>query len=840
MKNLVLLIFSILISSFAMANNDYEIQFKSGKFTPEVTTNFEVAIQPNFVEKNQSSIYRIIQFYEIPTRFEKQAIASAGITLIDYIPNKAFLCKIDLNASIRTFPKLNIRSIVEMNSNFKIAKSLTRSELPEWAIEGDDVILYVRYFSKENQSKVIKSITTKRGVVLEKLETINTIVVKYAASEINDLAANPLIQWIAPISSPSTPDDIQGKAISRSTAINTNLVGGRKYDGTGIVVGLADVGFVGPHIDFTGRLTNHYQIFDGNHSNMTSGILIGAGNLNPLAEGIATGAEINTYKVDPQLALGINSYPHISNAVDNYTNLGTVITSTSYSQGTGGVYTVDCEFIDQQVIENKQFLHVFSAGNAGNSDHGYGAGAGWGNISGGTKSAKSVICVGNMTSSEVIFGSSGKGPAADGRIKPDISTKGEGHITPAQNNTSQNGSGTSAAAPLIAGVVAQLYQAYKELNGGNEPESALIKAAILNTANDIENTGPDFKSGWGSINALKAVRVIEDERYVAGSIAHAENKSHPFSVPSNVAQVKIMTYWLDVEGNPAAAKSLVNDINMQVTDPSNTNFNPLVLDPTPDPANLNALAVPGIDNLNNVEQVTIDNPAAGIYTVNLNGFTIPDGPQAYYVIYEYIYDEVELVHPMGGESLVPLTIESIYWDASNGSENFTLEYSTDGGVSYNLISNNISSTDRRYNWSVPSIPTAELKIRVSRGTSQSESQDNNTLSGIPGNLTFSYVCPESTELIWNEVDGASMYEISRLGDKYMDSIGVSNTTSFEVVGLGLSQDHWFSVRAIIDGNKGRRANAIYQAPEVDNCIINNDIDLTQLIYPTEDIILKLQ
>ena len=37
-----------------------------------------------------------------------------------------------------------------------------------------------------------------------------------------------------------------------------------------------------------------------------------------------------------------------------------------------------------------------------------------------------------------------------------------------------------------------------------------------------------------------------------------------------------------------------------------------------------------------MEQVTIDNPSLGAYTLSVEGFAIPFGPQEYYVTYEFI------------------------------------------------------------------------------------------------------------------------------------------------------------------------------------------------------------
>jgi len=99
------------------------------------------------------------------------------------------------------------------------------------------------------------------------------------------------------------------------------------------------------------------------------------------------------------------------------------------------------------------------------------------------------------------------------------------------------GGGTSAAAPGISGVLAQLHQAYNELNGGQTASSALLKATLLNTANDLGNDGPDFIFGWGKVNGLKAVKLLEDNRYLNGTIAQGGTNNHTIAVPAGVERV---------------------------------------------------------------------------------------------------------------------------------------------------------------------------------------------------------------------------------------------------------------------------------------------------------------
>ncbi|MDA9774405.1 S8 family serine peptidase, partial [Saprospiraceae bacterium] len=645
------------------------------------------------------------------------------------------------------------------------------------------------------------------------------------------LAKSPIVQWIEAVEPPSTPDDTLGKSSTRSNTLNTSYTGGRKYDGTGVSVALSDDGVIGPHIDFQGRATMHTTISSGNHGDMTSGIFVGAGNLNPSVGGMAPGSDIHIYKQGTTIFL--SSYEHIVNGVENMNTLGTVITSTSYSQGQGGEYNTSTEFTDQQINENPNIIHVLSAGNSGTFDHGYGAGAGWANISGGIKAGKNVICAGNVNSNDQLSNTSSRGPAADGRIKPDLCAQGDGMTSTDQENTYQPGAGTSASTPAIAGILAQLYQAYRELNDGTDPETGLLKASLLNTARDLGNPGPDYRHGWGRINGLRAVKILEENRYIRDTIEHSEDRDHVITVPENVSQVRMMTYWTDVEGNPSAAVALVNDINMKVVTPEGVTYNPLVLDPTPNATALNTTATQGIDNLNNVEQVSIDNPIAGEYTLTVEGFAIPEGPQQYFILYDFIYNGLELTYPLGGEAIVPNESETIRWDASTGTENFTLEYSMNGGTSYNLISSNISSTARSFTWNVPNVLSNEVKLKISRGASNSESVANLTIVEVPQNLQILRVCPDTIELTWDAISGIEQYEISVLGEKYMDSLGISSSNSFNIVGLIPNDEHWFSVRSLVNDAKGRRAIAIRQEPGTQNCILNNDVELTRLITPIE-------
>src|SRR5690606_37525343 len=196
---------------------------------------------------------------------------------------------------------------------------------------------------------------------------------------------------------------------------------------------------------------------------------------------------------------------------------------------------------------------------------------------------------------------------------------------------------------------------------------------------------------------------------------------------------------------------------------------PYVLDHTPDPINLNLPATNGPDHLNNMEQVLINNPQAGSYNINIDGFNVPMGPQEYFVVYEIISDNITVTYPNSGESFVPGETESIHWDAVavNTTSDFELEYSVDNGSSWNAIAT-VPNTTTNYAWSVPSSVTGEALIRVSNGASQDVSDEPFSIAQLVTNVQAVQVCPTQATFSWNAVPNAESYDLYILGEKYME------------------------------------------------------------------------
>jgi subtilisin family serine protease len=124
--------------------------------------------------------------------------------------------------------------------------------------------------------------------------------------------------------------------------------------------------------------------------------------------------------------------------------------------------------------------------------------------------------VGNTTSTDTIAASSSRGPVTidgSGRIKPDISAPGTSILSSVKDGGYVSLSGTSMAAPHVAGLAALLFSAQPSLIGQiDQIESLITSTAVhvqvnptyINCGGIPGTVYPNNFSGWGRIDALNA------------------------------------------------------------------------------------------------------------------------------------------------------------------------------------------------------------------------------------------------------------------------------------------------------------------------------------------------
>lgn len=181
---------------------------------------------------------------------------------------------------------------------------------------------------------------------------------------------------------------------------------------------------------------------------------------------------------------------HIINSSLGYTVFDNPAQNHTYANLDGNTTPIS---IAADIAASKGMVVCNSAGNEGNGS--------WFRISA-PADADSILAVGAVDASGLNVGFSGKGPSADGRVKPDVSAQGFGTIVADPwNGTGVFGaSGTSFSSPLIAGMVATLWQC-----SPNSNSQALIDA-IRQSGSIASN--PDSLLGYGIPDFIVACMML--------------------------------------------------------------------------------------------------------------------------------------------------------------------------------------------------------------------------------------------------------------------------------------------------------------------------------------------
>lgn len=788
--SIIFFLFSIALSA------QLQVRLKSGTY--ELNPGSYLNLQ-----KNQPT-YGVALWDRPVLAEDKKALADLGIQISHYLPENAFEVRIPAGLSATDLRLAGISAFTEWTPLMKLDGPLAHGDYPQWSVLENGWIA-VQYL-------VSDEFTSPPSWVVQSKDLGNhwysgTL----KAERIEDLASLQTVLFIQAIEEPGSPENDNSRSAARVAFAQQN----GQYTGRNVVVSVGDDGDIGPHADYKGRLTSLAGPSIGDHGDHVAGTVFGAGNIDPDAAGIATHA-----------TMIYSNYPsNLTNTDLHYTQYGIRVTNSSYSNGCNAGYTAYAQQVDKDMIDNPALVHVFSAGNSNGSNCNYGAGSQWGNITGGHKQGKNVVATANITNLDVIAGSSSRGPAADGRIKPDLAAIGTNVYSTIDPNTYGSKTGTSMAAPGVAGFFAVLHNAYDEIQG-DTATGGLLKAIAMNTADDLGNRGPDFIYGFGRINARKAIRTIADTSWFSSTISTGDTSTFDISVPSGAQQVRMMLYWNDKEGSVAASQALVNNLDAEVVNlTTSISYLPWVLDHTPNATTLNNLATRGVDSLNNVEQITLDNPAAGDYRFSVYGTNVPQGPQKFYVVYYIETEEITIVTP-NKEPLVPGGMQ-VRWDGPTSG--LSWEYSTDSGATWSGLSLNPIANRSIANWSVPNIASSAAFLRVYTSSDTSTAGPFSVL-GQPSGLTLDWVCPDSVKITANSVNSATGYTAYILGQSHMDSVFSSSSNSM-VIPYQPNTDTWISVSADINHIHGKRAYAIELPAGTNGCPLPRDAAITSIEGP---------
>lgn len=605
-----------------------QVALQYGTFDPVVGT---LPI-PAVLKAGADTRLWIVQFRGAPTDRDRAQLKALGVAIHGYLPHTCHLVRMEASALRAVSELAGVRWVGAYEPAYRLENVLL-----EQLANGVQL-------GKARYNMVVADKRTQKGALAEKIAAIGgTVVDRHEQGLLltADLDGGQLaaaarfdeVLWIDRWSAPGTDMDnvrVQGGGAAAET------VGG--YTGTG-VRGHVYEGAEANHPDFTTPLVNVRSGGEAEqHGHCTAGIVFGNGASSPLATGMARNA-VGFYTNFTTVSAGWSRNMVIGEVVNVH---NCMFTTASWGGGLTSAYTSESADADDIVFDHR-IPWTNSMSNWGTSTSV--RPEAW---------AKNVISVGgvnhfnnaNAADDSWAAGGASIGPAADGRMKPDLSACYENVFTSdlsgaagySAGNSTPGFGGTSAATPIVAGHNAiaiemftdHIFSNVPRVQGGtrfqNRPYAQTLKAMMIASANQYTMTATDNRRehvGWGFPNVNNLL--VRKDRYTVvpedRTIFQGGTHTYQVNVLSGETTLNVVMTYLDPAGNPAAALDRVNDLTLRVIAPNGASYWGNV--GLKGAAQTRFSATGGAaDTIDTVECVMLQNPQAGTWTVEVTAPTL--------------------------------------------------------------------------------------------------------------------------------------------------------------------------------------------------------------------------
>lgn len=306
-----------------------------------------------------------------------------------------------------------------------------------------------------------------------------------------------------------------GQGFTQISMLRGDILHGIGYSGEGMTIAVIDAGFrdadSNPAFNYlfsSGKVLGTWDFVDGNDSVYDNGqhglwvLSILASNIHGVLVGVAPEASFYLFRTENTSSEYLIEEDNWVSAAEYADSAGVDILTTSLGYKTFTDTNMNHTYADMDgnttrisrgadKAAGKGMLVVNSAGNAGGSSWQYIVAPADGD---------SVLAVGSVDDSENYSSFSSTGPSSDGQIKPNVAAMGGGTTTITTFGGTQTGSGTSFAAPLIAGLAACLWQAH--------PNAASMDVFNAIQQSSSQYSNPDNLLGYGIPNFMTAHYIL--------------------------------------------------------------------------------------------------------------------------------------------------------------------------------------------------------------------------------------------------------------------------------------------------------------------------------------------
>lgn len=613
----------------------------------------------------------------------RAALRAARVELIRYVPDDAFVARLDEArlGDVRALPF--VQWVGEFRPEYKLHSTLQRLAANS---PGTNLLPVSVLISPDATPAELLGIRRSLGGAVLGTRTHFGQVIRGGAAPglLTALAQSPGVLWLEGAPKMKLFDEVASWIVGgepSETNVHGTVVQQLGFDGRGVVVAVPDSGLHNGdaetmHPDLAGRVDAFFyygKLTDAadehSHGTHVAGIIAGngaTGETDENASGLFDPEESGTDTGRPPALYGLGVAPRahlvaqrIFDAAGGYeppatyetlthdaVRAGAVIGSNSWGDDTQGRYDLSASEFDALVRDAdaetpgpQPFIMEFSAGNAGPGEQTIGSPA----------VAKNVIATGASQNNrmelliysdgqEAMADFSSRGPCEDGRIKPDVVAPGtwisslksasatdENAWAPISDSYLYMG-GTSQAGPHAAGAAAVFVQYYRETHQNQTPSPAMVKAALINSAVDMDDsveTGPvpNNDEGWGRVDLTAIIGSPLGREYLDQTelLTTGQTYERQVVLGSSDAPLKVTLVYTDVPGLPAALPALVNDLDLEVVGPDGKLYRGNQFfegESAPD--------VAAADHINNVEAVHLRAPMPGDYLVRVRARNVAE------------------------------------------------------------------------------------------------------------------------------------------------------------------------------------------------------------------------